>query len=119
MLQEDIADLMAGLRHLHTISLHLDFPDIPEPSAWTRRGVSYLSPRDLVNQERVLFAHAQTFARALNRSNYDIRLMGRGDGGGTWFLFRVSGGGGANSLRIDLDHDYREVINKHTGGNSC
>ena len=118
-MQNVITPLLNSLHYLRTISLHLDFPDIPRPSNWSRRGDCWLSPDDVFNQKRILTAYADALFHALDRSDYEIRLLGRSDMGGKWLLFHVSNGESVNTRQIMLDEDYHQVRQEFTDAGTC
>ena len=67
----------------------------------------------------MLTAYADTLLRALNRSVDRIRLLGRGDMGGQWFLFHVSNGEDVNTRQITLDEDFHQVRQEFTDAGTC
>ena len=100
---------LTRLHHLTEISLHLDFETMRGFGGRARRGFYNLAIENLPVQVKMLTAHANSFARAFRREDYTLRLLGKGNAGGDWFLFHISRAETEEGPVVELDH-YREKV---------
>ncbi len=91
-MQVAIGEEIRSLSRLHTLSIHLDSPDPPEPSLEPLRGggfVSMLSFEQMEASDRHLQSQADLLAPLLGRSVRVLRLVRRARGGGSWRAYGI------------------------------
>lgn len=91
-MQVAVGEELGSLDRLHTLSIHLDSPDHPEPSREILRlgglvPIMTWAQREASN--KLLRAHAEVLAPLLGRSARLLRLVRRETEGASWRAYRI------------------------------